>query len=113
MRPPDAGRDRRCKAVISSNVKVAAAGASFDVTGTALRAVYTGRGGPVGQVEGKVAIVTGGAACAATLAREGAKVFVTDLDNPRGKAVVAEICGAGGEALYDHPDISLEESWPG
>jgi NAD(P)-dependent dehydrogenase (short-subunit alcohol dehydrogenase family) len=38
----------------------------------------------MGQVEGKVAIVTGGAsgigaACAATLAREGAKVVVTDL----------------------------------
>ena len=36
----------------------------------------------MGQVEGKVAIVTGGAssigaACAATLAREGAKLVVT------------------------------------
>ena len=48
----------------------------------------------MGQVEGKVAIVTGGAseidgAFAATLAREGAKVVVTDLDNPRGQAVLA------------------------
>src|SRR6266481_1832988 len=39
------------------------------------------------QVLGKVAIVTGGAsgigaACAATLAREGAKVVVTDLTMP-------------------------------
>jgi len=39
----------------------------------------------MGQVQGKVAIVTGGAsgigaACAATLAREGAKVMITDLD---------------------------------
>ena len=38
------------------------------------------------QVEGKVAIVTGGAsgigaACALTLAREGAKVVVTDIDD--------------------------------
>jgi NAD(P)-dependent dehydrogenase (short-subunit alcohol dehydrogenase family) len=38
----------------------------------------------MGQVEGKVAIVTGGAAgigaaCAETLAREGAKVVLTDL----------------------------------
>jgi NAD(P)-dependent dehydrogenase (short-subunit alcohol dehydrogenase family) len=38
----------------------------------------------MGQVQGKVAIVTGGgsgigAACAATLAREGAKVAGTDF----------------------------------
>ena len=45
----------------------------------------------MGQVEGKVAIVTGGAsgigaACATTLAREGAKVVVTDLDDTGGQA---------------------------
>jgi NAD(P)-dependent dehydrogenase (short-subunit alcohol dehydrogenase family) len=43
----------------------------------------------MGQVEGKVAIVTGGAAeidaaCAATLAREGGKVVVTDVDDAGG-----------------------------
>jgi NAD(P)-dependent dehydrogenase (short-subunit alcohol dehydrogenase family) len=43
------------------------------------------------QVEGKVAIVTGGAsgigaACATTPVREGAKVIVADLDDPRGQA---------------------------
>ena len=53
----------------------------------------------MGQVEGKVAIVTGGAsgigaACAATLAREGAKVVVTDLDDAYGQAVVERIGGA-------------------
>src|ERR1700736_1764523 len=72
----------------------------------------------MGQVEGKVAIVTGGAsgigaACAATLTREGAKVVVTDLDDARGEAVVAEIANAGGEAVYLRQDVSLEESWPG
>jgi NAD(P)-dependent dehydrogenase (short-subunit alcohol dehydrogenase family) len=41
----------------------------------------------MGQVEGKVAIVTGGAsgigaACVATLAREGAKVVITDITMP-------------------------------
>jgi len=71
----------------------------------------------MGQVEGKVAIVTGGAsgigaACAATLAREGAKVVVTDLDDSRGEALVAEIGSAGGEAIFLHQDVSLEESWP-
>jgi NAD(P)-dependent dehydrogenase (short-subunit alcohol dehydrogenase family) len=72
----------------------------------------------MGQVERKVAIVTGGAsgigaACAATLAREGAKVVVTDLDDLRGQGVVEHIGNGGGEALYLHQDVSVEESWPG
>jgi len=72
----------------------------------------------MGQVQDKVAIVTGGAsgigaACVATLAREGAKVVVTDLDDPRGQALVADIGSAGGEAVYLHQDVSLEESWSG
>src|SRR5437870_11156914 len=71
----------------------------------------------LGQVQGKVAIVTGGAsgigaACATTLAREGAKVVVTDLEDAVGKAVVDEIGGARGEAIFLHQDVSLEESWP-
>ena len=50
----------------------------------------------MGQVQGKVAIVTGGisgigAAWAATLAREGAKVVVMDLDETAGQAVVEKI----------------------
>jgi len=50
----------------------------------------------VGQVQNKVAILTGGAsgigaACAATLAREGAKVVVTD--------VVSTIADAGATSL--------------
>jgi NAD(P)-dependent dehydrogenase (short-subunit alcohol dehydrogenase family) len=71
----------------------------------------------MGQVEGKVAIVTGGAsgigaACAATLAREGAKIVITDLDDTGGRAVVDKIGSAGGETLFLHQDVSLEESWP-
>jgi len=70
------------------------------------------------QVEGKVAIVTGGAsgigaACATTLAREGAKVVVTDLDDAGGRGVVDRIASAGGEAIFLHQDVSIEESWPG
>jgi NAD(P)-dependent dehydrogenase (short-subunit alcohol dehydrogenase family) len=69
----------------------------------------------MGQVEGKVAIVTGGAsgigaACAATLAREGAKVVLTDLDDTGGQAVVDKIGNAGGAAFLLHQDVSLEES---
>src|ERR1700751_2016467 len=72
----------------------------------------------MGQVDGKVAIVTGGAsgigaACAATLAREGAKVVVTDLDDTGGRDLVDKISGAGGEAFFLHQDVSLEESWSG
>jgi NAD(P)-dependent dehydrogenase (short-subunit alcohol dehydrogenase family) len=72
----------------------------------------------MGQVDGKVAVVTGGAsgigaACAATLAREGAKVVVTDLDDTGGRDLVDKISGAGGEAIFLHQDVSLEESWPG
>ena len=71
----------------------------------------------MGQVDGKVAIVTGGAsgigaACAATLAREGAKVVITDLDDAAGRAVAERIGGAGGEAIYLHQDVSIEEGWP-
>ena len=47
----------------------------------------------MGQVEGKVAIVTGGAsgigaACATTFAREGARVVITDIDDAGAQAVV-------------------------
>lgn len=55
------------------------------------------------QVSGKVAIVTGGAsgigeACAETLAREGASVLITDIDDTLGKGVVERITKAGGKA---------------
>src|SRR5215469_13185830 len=71
----------------------------------------------MGQVQGKVAIVTGGAsgigaACATTLAREGGKLVVTDLDDAGGRRVVDQIGGAGGEAIFLHQDVSVEETWP-
>ena len=48
------------------------------------------------------AVVTGGAsgigeACSETLAREGASVLITDIDDLRGKEVVARITKAGGK----------------
>ena len=68
------------------------------------------------QLQGKVALVTGaaagiGAACAATLAREGARVLLTDLDDARGEAMAGRIREAGGEAHYLHQDVTDEARW--
>src|SRR4051812_8387851 len=70
----------------------------------------------MGQVDGKIALVTGGAsgigaACAATLAREGATVAVSDIDDPRGAALVSEIGNAGGQAFYLSQDVTDERRW--
>ena len=67
----------------------------------------------MGRVSGKVAIVTGGAsgmgkADAITLAREGAKVMITDLNEAAGKAVAAEI---GDAAQFMRHDVSNEAEW--
>ena len=69
-----------------------------------------------GQVAGKVALVTGGAsgigaAVCELLAREGASVAVTDIDDLRGPEVVAGIKKAGGEAMFLHQDVTSEARW--
>ena len=69
-----------------------------------------------GQVQGKVALVTGGAsgigeAVSELLAREGASVAVTDVDDLKGPEVVARIKKAGGEASFWHHDVTSEERW--
>ncbi len=67
------------------------------------------------RMEGKVAIVTGaaagiGRAIALMLAREGARVVITDVDDEAGAATAAE---AGGEAIYLPLDVADEEQWQG
>src|SRR5947208_1840523 len=69
-----------------------------------------------GQVQGKVALVTGGAsgigeAVSELLAREGASIAVTDVDDLKGPEVVARIKTAGGEAGFWHHDVTSEERW--
>lgn len=71
----------------------------------------------MGRVQGKVALVTGaakgiGQACALLLAKEGAKVVVSDLDRAAGEAVAAKIVADGGEALFIQQDVTDEASWP-
>jgi NAD(P)-dependent dehydrogenase (short-subunit alcohol dehydrogenase family) len=71
----------------------------------------------MGQLDGKVAIVTGGAAgigaaCARTLAREGAKVALTDIDEGAGQKAAGDIRRGGGEGVYLHQDVADEARWP-
>ncbi|MBS1137943.1 MAG: short-chain dehydrogenase/reductase, partial [Proteobacteria bacterium] len=66
------------------------------------------------RMQGKVAVVTGGAlrvgrATALLLAREGAAVAVLDIEDEAGEAAVGEIKQAGGNARYWHLDVSQEE----
>jgi 3(or 17)beta-hydroxysteroid dehydrogenase len=67
----------------------------------------------MGRVEGKVAIVTGaasgmGRADAVLLAREGAFVVLTDLNDQDGEAAAAAI---GERALFLHHDVTDEDNW--
>jgi len=69
------------------------------------------------RMKDKVALVTGaasgmGAATAKLFAREGAKaVFVADVLDKEGAAVVAEIDKAGGKATFVHLDVTDEKQW--
>ena len=58
----------------------------------------------MGQVAGKVAMITGGArgigGMPRTLAREGARIAVTDIDVDQGEAVAADVAGKAGCPLY-------------
>jgi NAD(P)-dependent dehydrogenase (short-subunit alcohol dehydrogenase family) len=69
-----------------------------------------------GQVEGKVALVTGGAsgigaAVAELLAQEGASVVVSDVDDLRGPEVVARITKSGHTATFLQQDVTSEPRW--
>ena len=68
------------------------------------------------RVKGKVAIVTGaasglGRATALLLAKEGAKVTVSDINEVSGKEVVKEIKRGGGEAIFVKHDVTSETDW--
>jgi 3(or 17)beta-hydroxysteroid dehydrogenase len=70
----------------------------------------------MGRLQGKVAIVTGGAmgigrATATMFAAEGAKVVLGDVNETEGEKVVEEIRQTGGEATFMRLDVSNEDDW--
>ncbi|HUP92334.1 MAG TPA: glucose 1-dehydrogenase [Solimonas sp.] len=70
----------------------------------------------MGRVQNKVAIVTGaasgvGKADAILLAREGAKVVLTDVNDKDGEKAAADIAAKGGEAIFLKHDIASEDDW--
>jgi 3(or 17)beta-hydroxysteroid dehydrogenase len=67
----------------------------------------------MGRVEGKVALITGGASglgleSARHLVREGAKVVLTDINEKDGAAAAEEI---GENALFLSHDVTNEKQW--
>ncbi len=66
-----------------------------------------------GRVDSKIALITGGAsglgaATAALLVREGARVAITDIDQARGRALAAEL---GEHATFICHDVTDEAAW--
>src|SRR6266849_7764948 len=73
--------------------------------------VYAGEITMAGRVEGKVALVTGGAsgigrATALTFAREGAKLVIADMHEDGGQQTVHLITEKDGEAIFVTTDVS-------
>ena len=68
------------------------------------------------RLQGKVAIVTGGAhgmgeAEARLFAKEGAQVVVADILAADAEEVAADIRAAGGEAIAAAIDVTREADW--
>jgi len=70
----------------------------------------------MGRLDGKVAIVTGGArgigaASAKALAAEGARVVVADIIEPGGSETASAIRAASGTALHGILDVTDAQAW--
>ena len=75
------------------------------------------------RLQGKIVIITGaatglsgevkgiGGAAAWAFAREGATVYLADINDEMGERAAAEIREAGGGALYIHLDVTDEVLW--
>ncbi len=67
----------------------------------------------MGQLDGKVAVITGaasgmGKASALLFAREGAHVVLADLNGPGGEATAEEASAAGKRCVFQRTDVSSE-----
>ena len=67
-----------------------------------------------GTLEDKIALVTGagsgiGRASSLVLAREGAKVVVSDINAEGAEATLSTIKEMGGEGIFVHADVSKPE----
>jgi NAD(P)-dependent dehydrogenase (short-subunit alcohol dehydrogenase family) len=70
----------------------------------------------VGRLDGKVALISGGArglgaSEAEAFAREGASVVIGDILDDLGATVVDRIEATGGRAAYVHLDVTDERQW--
>ena len=70
----------------------------------------------MGRLDGKVALISGGARGqgaeeARLMAEEGAKVVFGDILDDQGKQVEAEITESGLNATYVHLDVTRESDW--
>ncbi|MCP5432645.1 MAG: glucose 1-dehydrogenase [Alphaproteobacteria bacterium] len=71
----------------------------------------------MGRVEGKIALVTGGArglgaAIAERLIEEGARVMLTDINEAEGRETAARLAGNTGAASFLAHDVADEAAWP-
>jgi len=72
----------------------------------------------MGRVSDKVALVTGGASgigagCAEALAKEGAAVVITDIQDDKGRWLAEDLTKYGVDAVYLHHDVASEDAWIG
>jgi cyclopentanol dehydrogenase len=68
------------------------------------------------RLAGKVVLISGGArgmgaAEARLFAREGARIVIADVLEAEGRAVQAEVEGAGGQAAFTPLDVTREAEW--
>jgi len=69
----------------------------------------------MGELTGKVALVTGGGrglgqSCANILASKGASVVIADIDPATGEAAASTIRASGGQASFVRADVSREDN---